>query len=59
MTFPNSLHLVTNLLFKLNFGMIVETVFYIQLDHKRREMIHEKDDGIVGGCAFFNSLYSA
>ena len=55
----NSLHLVTNLPFKLNFGMIVETVFLIQLDHKRREMIHEKDASIAGECACFNSLRSA
>lgn len=39
--------------------MIVETVFKIQLDHKRREMIHEKDDGITGECTCFNSLRSA
>lgn len=48
-----------NLLFKLISGMIVENVFYIQLNHKRREMTHEKDDGITGECACFNSLYSA
>lgn len=47
------------MLFKLISSMIVETVFLIQLDHKRREMIHEKYDGIDGKCTCFNCLYSA